>query len=169
MVVNYAEACVYKIYCIDPNIKECYVGSTCNFRTRKTCHKTRCNNEKYKCYNSKVYKFIRENGGFENWDVIVLKKYPDCKDERELNKYEREWFEKLKVTLNKQVPSRTKKEYRKTSETYKAYQKEYKKKNREKQKEYRKKSKAYQEEYRKKNKEKLKAYQEEYRKKNKEK
>ena len=114
MVVNYTEACVYKIHCLDPDIKDVYVGSTTNFIRRKNEHKSRCNNPKgNKSFNIKVYKFIRENGGWENWIIEVLDNV-DCEDKKELHKYEREWFEKLKATLNKRNPSRTKEEYSKT-------------------------------------------------------
>ena len=141
MVVNYAEACVYKIYCIDPNIKECYVGSTTNFRERKTGHKSRCNNEKNKSYNSKVYKFIRENGGWFNWNMIELEKV-NCNDCKTLHKIERNYIEKLGASLNIQTPSRTKrqydKEYRKDNKgKIKEYKKEYYEKNKEYHKENR--------------------------------
>jgi hypothetical protein len=73
--------------------------------------KCRCNNPKDKSYNYKVYKFIREHGGWENWDMIMVEKYP-CNDKLELHKKEREVFETLKATLNSEIPSRTQKEYK---------------------------------------------------------
>ena len=47
---------VYKIYCKDSSITECYIGSTNNLQNRKYDHKY---NSKFS--NKKVYKFIREN------------------------------------------------------------------------------------------------------------
>jgi len=58
----------YKIYCNDENIKNCYVGMTTNFYNRKSTHKSNINNN----YDIKVYNFIRENGGWENWSMIVI-------------------------------------------------------------------------------------------------
>ena len=63
---------IYKILSTDINIKEIYVGSTCNFRTRKFNHKGRCNNETDKAYNYNVYKYIRANGGWDTFDMIQI-------------------------------------------------------------------------------------------------
>ena len=41
---------IYKLVSTDINIKEMYVGSTINFRTRKFDHEKACNNEKDKRY-----------------------------------------------------------------------------------------------------------------------
>ena len=120
-MVNYENSCVYKICCLNTEIKGCYVGSTTNFRRRKNNHKSICNNEKSKDYNLYVYRFIRDTGGWENWDVVLVEEV-NCKDIKELHKKEREWVEKLKATLNTQIPNRSPKEY----------DKEYVKKNKEK-------------------------------------
>ena len=60
---------IYKLVSTDINIKEIYVGSTINFRTRKFDHKKACNNENVKALNFNVYKYIRANGG---WDMFVM-------------------------------------------------------------------------------------------------
>jgi len=65
-------ACVYKIFCKDENIKDCYVGSTNDIGERIRCHKGNCNNTKRPHYNYRVYKFIRDNGGWENWDYEII-------------------------------------------------------------------------------------------------
>jgi hypothetical protein len=59
----------YTFICNDPNIKDCYVGSTRNFRKRKCQHKTDCFNEHRKSHNSRIYETIRANGGFDNWSM----------------------------------------------------------------------------------------------------
>ena len=63
---------VYKLCCLDPNVSAIYVGSTRSWRHRKHCHKFNCNNENSKKFTTYVYQFIRDNGGFENWDMISL-------------------------------------------------------------------------------------------------
>ena len=100
---------IYKICCLNPDVKECYVGSTINFYRRKNHHKQRCNNDKTNGHNAYVYRFIRDNGGFGNWDMVELEK---CQfhDKRELYGRERFWFERLEAKLNQQVPSRTNKQ-----------------------------------------------------------
>ena len=109
-VIDYQNTVIYKIVCKDINIKDLYVGSTTNFIQRKKSHKNSCNYENQKNYNSYVYKFIRENGGWDNWDMIELEKYP-CNDRNEKDKRERFWLEELKASLNCFIPSRTKKEW----------------------------------------------------------
>ena len=80
---RYQNGCVYKIVCRDPEVTDCYVGSCCNFTRRKCNHKSSCHNVNNKTYNLKVYTFIREHGGWENWEMIQLKHYP-CNSKREL-------------------------------------------------------------------------------------
>mgnify|MGYP003631494624 FL=1 len=100
---------IYKIYCKNKNIKECYVGCSNNFLRRKSQHKTSCNNPKDQNYNYLLYKFIRENGGFDNWIWEVLEEV-DCEDDYELRECERKWYDKIKPTLCRVVPNRTRKQ-----------------------------------------------------------
>lgn len=108
--VNYQNTIMYKICCKDVNVKEIYVGSTTNFTQRKKQHKYYCNASSDSHYNTYVYQFIRDNGGFENWDIIMIEKYT-CDDKLEQAKRERYWIETLHSTLNRAIPSRTRKEY----------------------------------------------------------
>ena len=109
-MVKYENACVYKICCKDPDIKDVYIGSTCNLIRRRACHKKCCNNENNEKYNLKVYKFIRDHGGWDNWIVLKIKDTPvDNVDELRLR--EREEFEKIGATLNMCYPQRSYKEY----------------------------------------------------------
>ena len=62
----------YKFVCNDENIKCCYVGSTANFSDRKRSHIKNCNNPNLKEYNYKIYETIRENGGWENWKMVII-------------------------------------------------------------------------------------------------
>ena len=100
----------YAIICKNKNITDCYVGSTNNFYRRKSNHKTSCNNPSVKEYNYKVYQFIRENGGFDNFELIELEKQI-FKTKEQASIRERYWVETLNSTLNSNIPSRTKKEY----------------------------------------------------------
>ena len=109
--IDYSKACIYKIASKDPDITDVYVGSTTNLAKRRHEHKSKCHNCNNKSYNLNVYQFIREHGGFENWNVVKLEDYP-CETFEELSKRERYWFEELGATLNRCVPSRKKSEYR---------------------------------------------------------
>jgi hypothetical protein len=62
---------IYKICCDDcPDYV--YVGSTKAFRERKHRHKLDCNNENSSKINRKLYTTIRENGGWDNWRMVII-------------------------------------------------------------------------------------------------
>ena len=108
---NYNNNVIYKIVCNDLNIKDLYVGHTTNFIKRKSQHKDNCSNTKDKHYNMNVYKVIRDNGGWINWSMLEIEKYP-CSDCNEARTRERYWVETLLPNLNKNIPNRTDKEYK---------------------------------------------------------
>ena len=110
--INYENTVIYKIVCNDLNVIDCYVGSTTNFTNRKNEHKSNCNKENGNKYHLKVYKMIRDNGGWDNWTILVIEKYP-CLDNIEATLRERYWYETLKATMNTLVPSRSSEEYHK--------------------------------------------------------
>ena len=103
MVRDYSKGFIYKLCCKDVNVKEIYVGSSINMKARKTNHKTDCNNINSRIYNSTVYKYIRENGGFDNWSMIHIKDYP-CNSKRELEAEEDKIMRELNATLNTNKP-----------------------------------------------------------------
>jgi len=98
-MTDYSKTIIYKIVCKDPAITSFYIGSTTNFTKRKHCHKHRCNNENEKKYNLVIYQTIKNNGGFENWSMILIEEYP-CNNKRESEKREQYWKDKLKPDLN---------------------------------------------------------------------
>jgi len=109
-LMDYSRTIIYKIVCNDLSITECYVGHTTNFIKRKNAHKTNCNNEKGKYYNLNVYQFIRENGNWENWNMVQIEKF-SCENRLQACAKERYWIETLKAKLNSNIPNRTKREY----------------------------------------------------------
>lgn len=110
--VDYKHTVIYKIICNDLSITDCYVGHTTNFIKRKYQHKINCENQNDVKYNFKIYTIIRQNGGWQNWTMVEIEKYP-CNDRNEAIARERYWFELNSAKLNTVVPSRTVKEYRK--------------------------------------------------------
>jgi hypothetical protein len=58
--------CIYKIVC-DDLPEYIYVGSTKAFRKEKQ-HKSKCNNG----HTQKLYTTIRENGGWDNWRMVMI-------------------------------------------------------------------------------------------------
>jgi predicted GIY-YIG superfamily endonuclease len=111
---DYSKNIIYVIKCKDDNITEEYIGSTTNFRHRKFQHKSSCNNKKSIEYNQIKYNFIRENGGWDNWIMLEIEKYP-CQDKREAEKKEEEIRIERKAKLNmiKAFGAKTKEEYQK--------------------------------------------------------
>ncbi len=122
---DYSNTIIYKIVCNDLNITDCYVGHTTNFRNRKTQHKYTCNNEKDKDYNLKIYRTIRDNGGWWEWSMIEIEKF-SCVDGNEARAKERYWFEILNANMNDRFPLRTQKEY---VDTHQEQIKQYNEKN----------------------------------------
>jgi hypothetical protein len=108
---------VYKIVCLDPEIKDCYVGSCQSFRTRKCEHKSVCNNSNSKYYNYNVYQFIRLNGGWSNWNMLAIEQV-NYTIKHELLVRERFHLETLKASLNKQIPARTQQDLKQYHEAY---------------------------------------------------
>ena len=178
-IIDYSNIIIYKLCCKDILITDIYIGHTKNFTQRKNSHKICCSNETNKNYNRCVYKFIRENGGWENWSMIQIEEH-NCKNKREAESIEQYWIEKLGAKLNsnnpyamcKEEPQKYKKNWyeenkeeilQKTKENYqenKEYKLEYQKQYAEEHKED---IKDYQKEYREINKEKLAEQKKEYR------
>ena len=116
--VDYSKTCIYKLVHFDDlNDENIYIGHTTNMVKRKFSHKSVCNNPNDKEYNFKKYQFIRENGGWDNWEMVLVEKYP-CNDVHEEKTRERYWITELKAKLNTDMPNRTPKEYREDNKEY---------------------------------------------------
>jgi len=98
---------IYKLYC--DGIDEFYIGSSFDMRDRKYDHKHNCKNPKRKEYNYKVYQYIRENKGFDNWkfEILVEKEF---ENKTALRIKEKECINLLKPTLNSQSAFQTEEE-----------------------------------------------------------
>ena len=92
---DYSKSLIYKIEHLDkPEL--CYVGSTVNLVKRKSLHKKRCNDENY---NFKIYRLMREHGGWECFKIVIIKKYP-CNSKIELEIEEEKCRKELQANLN---------------------------------------------------------------------
>ena len=121
MPKDYNNTIIYKIVCKDLNIKDTYVGSTTDFIQRKYKHKNNSTKHHYK-----VYQFIRDNGGWDNFEMIEIEKFL-CNDGNEARARERYWYEQLNTTLNtiKPLITEDREEYKKQTDQ------EYREKNKE--------------------------------------
>ena len=109
--INYDNTCLYKIVCRDLEVKETYVGRTTDFRRRKYDHKHSCITEHGKSYNLALYEHIRNNGGWDNFDMVLIEQCK-CDGSLDAHKKQRELIEQLGSKLNMLLPARTKQELR---------------------------------------------------------
>ena len=140
---------MYEIKCNDANVEFYYVGHTTNFRNRKYAHKQNCNNENGKNYNAKIYKFIRENGNWDNWSMIPLEEH-ECENTIQSRIREQYWIDVKQSKLNSvraytsaeqehELNKITKKQYRTNNQdTIRAYNQHYSIDNKESIKDYQK-------------------------------
>ena len=99
---KYPEYKIYKLVCDDTDLF--YIGSTRDFTSRKSRHKSSFNKPNNKEYNTKKYQTMREFGGFENWRMVVIDiLYDVTKLEAEIR--EEQMRMELKALLNSQKAS----------------------------------------------------------------
>jgi len=92
-----------------------YIGSTKNIKQRMHEHRSYCNNVDGKKYNQEKYKYIRDNGGWENWEMLEIEK---CDNEEEAILSEDYLFDLLQPTLNTLRPYRSAEENKKLKAEY---------------------------------------------------
>lgn len=81
------------------NNEEFYIGSTNNISARKSKHKKTTNNKVSKRYWTKLYKYIRENGNWECFEVIIIES-GECDTKLFMRQKEQEYINNMKPTLN---------------------------------------------------------------------
>jgi hypothetical protein len=101
--IDYSNTIFYKIYCKNPSVDDIYIGHTTNFVQRKHTHKQSCLNNKSKNHNCKLYKVIRENDGWKNWNMEIIA-FHACEDHYSARKLEQNYFEEYKASLNSIQP-----------------------------------------------------------------
>jgi hypothetical protein len=136
-MLDYSNAVIYKIVCKDPEVKETYVGSTRDLNDRIKKHKNH-----YKNRNYKVYKFIREHGGWDNWEVEVVQDYA-CSGRDELKILEDHYIKEMGTLNDKSAATFDKKEYflkyrENNRDEIKEYGKNYREQNKGKERERKK-------------------------------
>ena len=89
---------IYSIYCKDDTIPQVYVG-----RTRR--YELRCIEHEHDCATSelKVYRFIRDHGGWSNWGVKILSEV-ECRSRGDAALEEFYWYIKTGAELNTYRP-----------------------------------------------------------------
>jgi len=98
-MVNYTNTCIYKLYCLDDNVKDFYIGYTTNIKGRMDVHRRVCLVNTHKSHNQKTYRIIRENGGWSNWNYEIIETF-SCNNKEEAIEKEVYYFATLKPTMN---------------------------------------------------------------------
>ena len=114
---------IYKIYCKNMNIKNIYIGSTIDIIKRISLHK----------HNSKtsllpLYRFIRNNNGFDNFDVEILCIITDRLNLKKIERFYCELYNNdLLLNIRKSYTSEKEKEiyYKQYTSMYNQQNKEY--------------------------------------------
>ena len=108
---DYSKTVIYRIFKEDSDLPP-YIGSTTDFRRRKSCHKCRSITS-----HRKVYVTIRENGGWDAFKMLQIEEFP-CKNGNEARAREQYWIDQHKerlntigAVLNKEQEKEKKKEY----------------------------------------------------------
>ena len=71
--IDYSKIIIYKIVCKDINKKEIEINYTNNLTVIRNLHKKHSKDLNYT--KNGYYNYIRENGGWNNFDTIVLEKF----------------------------------------------------------------------------------------------
>ena len=96
--IDYSNTIIYKIQHNDKD-ELIYVGHTTDFTKRKSAHKLATRSEKDKAYNRQLYKMIRDNGDWDSFKMIEIKKF-SCTSKREAEAEEDKVMRELKATMN---------------------------------------------------------------------
>ncbi len=126
-IVDYKKIVIYKIQHKSKD-ELLYVGSTTHFGNRKRQHKSRCYNPNEKSYNTKLYSTIRDNGGWDAFNMVIVKEFP-CENKRQAEAEEDRVMREMLSSLNSIRAYTTPEE---KQEYNKEFHKEYHKLNRDK-------------------------------------
>jgi hypothetical protein len=96
---------IYILYCKNLAVKDEYVGKSVDIYSRIHNHKSDCNSEVKKKSETQLYNFMRNHGGFKEWEFSVLEVCPrDIIDKKEMSDWlteaEIKWIKRLEPTLN---------------------------------------------------------------------
>ena len=97
--MKYSKFVIYMIRHKNRDIRELYIGSSTNFARRRSSHKKNVTNRVGKLYQTKLYKFIRHFGGWDNFTMEIVETYP-CDNDMEAKAKEQYYIDLYKPQLN---------------------------------------------------------------------
>jgi len=98
-MVNYSNTCIYKLYCLDNDVKDIYIGYTTNIKGRIDVHRRVCLYDTHKSHNQKTYRIIRQYGGWDNWTYEIIERFT-CNTKEEAKEKERYYIRVLNPSMN---------------------------------------------------------------------
>lgn len=169
---DFSNCYIYHIKSKDGEV--CYVGSTSNLNSRKSCHRYRCNNENDKYYHLDIYQYIRDHGGWDLFDIVPIRKIENISNKTELLIAEQQEINKFSNLKNMIGSYRSEEE---SKEKFNEYKRQHYKENKEQiieqKRQYRENNKdqicEYKRQYYEKNKDQINEKNRQYREKNREK
>lgn len=102
-VRDYSNTIIYQIKCKDETRPESYVGHTTNMKKRKSHHKTSTICQSSPNYGTRLYQYIRENGGWDNFEIHTLE-VQNFASVHEAKDLERHYINQLGASLNMVLP-----------------------------------------------------------------
>lgn len=97
---------IYKICIAD----QTYIGSTKDWKQRKITHKSACNNTHSSAYNQKIYKIIRDHGGWRMTEATPIEEY-ECAGKVQACIREEHWRREYEAQMNTRKAHRTREEF----------------------------------------------------------
>ena len=116
---KYKNTIIYKIFS-KTSPENFYIGHT----SLKLNYRYAIHRYTYYHKNNKLYKFMKQNGGFVNFKIEILEEF-SCDTINEARQKEKDYILLLKPTLNNNLPLRTGIEWRKDSTKYNDYMRNY--------------------------------------------
>jgi hypothetical protein len=98
---DYSKSIIYKIACKDELVNFTYIGSTTCKYNRFAQHKSDCNNIKSPRYKLPMYEFIRNNGNWNNFVILLVEEFC-CENKRQLEQREQYWKDLYVDNIEKQ-------------------------------------------------------------------
>lgn len=163
---DFSNCYIYYIKSMDGVVH--YVGSTSNMNSRKSKHKYNCSHEHCEHYHLDIYQYIRNNGGWESFEIVPIRKIENISNKTDLLIAERAEMEKFSGLKNMRGSYLSTEEHlEKKRESNKIWKKQHPEKNAEYQRQWiqnnPEKKREISRKYYESNKEKIGEYQRKYR------
>jgi hypothetical protein len=99
--IDYSKTLIIKIVSKDLKYKDFFLDYCQGLKNKIYLLKKQSEDENHKKYNSVMNKFIREYGGWDNFDVIIVEEYKECKNPSDAKLRLRYWYDKIEKEYKK--------------------------------------------------------------------